>query len=229
MSEYISLGRDGEDFQSYLAKPVHSNGKGLVLLGEVYNANHFIRGVADGYAALGYTVLAPDLYWRQQPGEYLDYTPDGQKQARALAAALDIDQAVEDVGRAAEALREQLGQGTVGVLGFCLGGQLAYLAAARVANIDSVVAYYPVQLQNHLDEAPKLRVPTLVHFAENDARTPPDLIQALRDGVAPLPDVDLHVYPAVEHAFGRVGYAPYDHAAATLAAQRTRDFYSRTL
>jgi len=228
MSDILTIGQGDGAFEGYLALPRISNGMGIVLLGEVYNANHFIRGVADRYAAQGYTVLAPDLYWRLEPGQYLDYTPEGQRKARELKARLDVGLAVADIDVAAQALLGQPGVRTAGVLGFCLGGQLAFAAGARAEHIGAACGYYPIELQHHFHDAETLRVPTLVHFAELDERTPPDLIAAIRERAAPR-GATIHVYANALHGFGRVGYPPFKEDAAALAEQRSLDFFRTAL
>ena len=84
------LAKDGGDFEAWLAGPPSGRGPGLIVLAEIYNANHWARSVADRYAAQGYVAIVPDLYWRQQPGVYLSYTPEGQQRGRALGAAMDL-------------------------------------------------------------------------------------------------------------------------------------------
>src|SRR5450830_16494 len=127
MAGFISLrAPSGQAFEAFLAQPERPNGRGLVLLPEVYNVNRWIRSVALRHAAQGYTVLVPDLFWRQQPGGHYEY--DQPEPARAQGAQVDVDAVVGDVGTAAGALRLRLGgQAPVAALGYCLGGRLALL------------------------------------------------------------------------------------------------------
>jgi carboxymethylenebutenolidase len=211
--------RTGETFEAYLATPAHANGAGLVILPEVYNVNHWVRAVADSYAADGYTVLVPDLFWRQQPGVYLDY--DEPDRARAQGEEVDVDGVVSDVGQAAADLRRRLGdQAKIGVIGFCLGGRLAVLAGIR-ERIDAVIGYYAVKLDQHLDELPKLDKPTLLHFGETDPWVPKQTQESVGVILADRANVDLHIYAGTGHGFARNGYPPYNADATALARQRS--------
>jgi len=218
---------DGRSFAAYSAVPDTPNGAGLVILPEVYNVNRWVRGLADHYAGMGYAALVPDLFWRQEPGAHSDYTDP--ERARALGAAIDVDAGVGDVGCCAALLRGRLGTSAgVGVIGFCLGGRLAFLAGIRQP-VDAVVTYYAVQLDRHLDEAPRLARPTVMHFAGTDPWAPPETVDALRRLYAGRDDVAIHVYPGTGHGFARNGYPPHDHAAADLAEQRTLQLLERVL
>jgi carboxymethylenebutenolidase len=115
--------RDGKSFAAYLALPAKLPAPGIVLLPEVFNTNPHIRSVSDGYAADGFVVLAPDVYWRQEPGAYMAYTDEGRAKAQALRARLDTDQFAVDLEDTIAALRVRPDcSGKVGVMGFCLGG-----------------------------------------------------------------------------------------------------------
>lgn len=211
--------RSGEHFEAYLATPARPNGVGLVILPEVYNVNHWVRGVADSYAADGFTVLVPDLFWRQEPRIYLDY--DQPDRARAQGEEVDVDGVVSDVGQAAALLRETLGQSArIGVIGFCLGGRLAVLAGIREP-IDAVIGYYAVKLDQHLDELPQLAKPTLLHFGETDPWVPNQTKESVGAILATKPGVELHIYSETGHGFARTGYPPYHADATALARQRT--------
>ncbi|QND71447.1 dienelactone hydrolase family protein [Tardiphaga robiniae] len=209
----------GENFEAYLSTPARANGAGLVILPEVYNVNHWVRAVADSYAADGFTVLVPDLFWRQQPGVYLDY--DEPDRARAQGEEVDVDGVVSDVGQAAAYLRAQLGdQAKVGVIGFCLGGRLAVLAGIR-ERLDAVIGYYAVKLDQHLAELPELEKPTLLHFGETDPWVPQQTQESVGAILADRANVDLQIYPGTGHGFARNGYPPYNADATAVARQRS--------
>lgn len=213
--------RTGESFEAYLATPDNANGVGLVILPEVYNVNHWVRAVAESYAADGFTVLVPDLFWRQEPGVYLDY--DQPDRARAQGEEVDVDGVVGDVGQAAAFLRKRLGdRAKVGVIGFCLGGRLAVLAGIREP-IDAVIGYYAVKLDHHLAELPKLDKPTLLHFGETDPWVPQQTQASVGAILAEKAKVDLHIYAGTGHGFARNGYPPYNADATDLARQRSND------
>ena len=173
--------RGGETVEAYLAQP---KGKGpwpgLVILSEIYNANRWVRAVADGYAQQGFLCLAPDLYWRQNPGQYFDYTPEGQKAGRALGQKMDLDAFTGDMEDYVQALVEHpIGTGKVGTVGYYLGGKLVYLAAARDL-VDVGIGYYAVQLDKILNEAGSVTRPLMLHFAELDARVPQKTVRAVK-------------------------------------------------
>ncbi len=173
---------DGGKFVGYLSLPASPRAPGLIVLPEVFNTNPHIRSVADGYAAAGFVTLAPDVYWRQEAGNYLPYTDEGRAKAQSLRARLDTDQFTRDLGDAIAALRARPEcTGKVGVMGFCLGGKFAYLASTRLP-IEAAVSYYGVQIDEHLDEADRLKCPILMHFAENDPHVPAPTVAAISNG-----------------------------------------------
>lgn len=229
MGSFVTvLDEGGKKWQAYLAEPAAWNGATLIVLGEVFNVNHWVRAVADRYAALGYEVIAPDLYWRDSPETYLDYTDEGRTKGRALHAALDIDLSIKDIGWLVEWARKRRGAShKVGLLGFCLGGRLIYLAAARTG-VDAAVGYYPVQLEKHLDDGPKIKAPTLLLFGERDHRTPPELIETVRQAVAGR-DVEIQVYSNADHGFGRFGEESFHEESAALAGARVLRFFDALL
>lgn len=220
MSDFISIrAENGDAFEAFLAKPDRPNGVGLIILPEVYNVNEWVREVAADFASHGFTVLVPDLFWRQEPGIHLGY--DQPDRARAQGEAIDVDAVVQDVGRAAAYIRSELGtDAKVAAMGFCLGGRLAVLAGIREP-IDAVIGYYAVKLDQHLDEIAHLRVPTLLHFGETDPWVPNQTVRSVGGVLADRPDFALHLYPGTGHGFARHGYPPFNEAATTLARQRT--------
>lgn len=212
---------DGGTFAAYLGIPAVTPAPALVLLPEVFNTNEHIREVVDGYVVDGFVVVAPDVYWRQEPGNYLPYTDAGREKAQALRAALDTDQFCADLADIVAAVRERDDcTGKVGLLGFCLGGKFSYLAAARVP-IDASVGYYGVQIDEHLDEADALKCPLLLHFASDDPHVPNATVEAVRARIGARNDVDIHVYPDTEHGFNRFGYPSHHESAAATARTRT--------
>jgi carboxymethylenebutenolidase len=172
--------QDGGNFEAWLAAPPSGRGPGLIVLGEVYNANPWARSVAERFAAEGYVTIAPDLYWRQEPGAYLPYTPEGQPRARALGAAMDLPLFVADLRACVDWLRQRADcTGRIGVVGFCFGGKLAWLGLSHHA-ADAGVTYYPTQLDEHLDAATTIDAPLMMHFGALDYRVLPDLYERIR-------------------------------------------------
>ena len=220
---------DGGVFAGYLAVPETTPAPGIVLLPEVYNTNAHIRSVADGYAEAGFVVIAPDVFWRQEPGQYLSYTDEGRDKAQSLRADLDTDQFAADLGDVVAALKDRADcTGKVGVMGFCLGGKFTYLSCTRLA-IDAGVSYYGVQIDEHLDEADDLKCPILMHFASDDPHVTPETVEAIRARMGDWDIVDIHVHPGTEHGFNRHGYPCYNEAAAATARAQTLAHFRRLL
>lgn len=215
----------GEPVEAYLARP-EGEGRwpGLVILAEIYNANHWVRAVADGYAEQGFLCLAPDLYWRQDPGRYLEYTPEDQQIGRALGQAMDLDAFTGDMADYVRALTDRKdSNGKVGTVGFCLGGKLVYLAVARDV-VDVGVGYYAVQLDKFLDEAANVARPLMLHFAELDTRVPQETVAAVKAALDGKAHVEIYDYLGADHGFNRFGYPPFHPEAAERALERSLAF-----
>lgn len=221
---------DGGTFDAYLALPSNGRGPGIVLLQEIFGVNADMRRIADGYAARGYTVLCPDLFWRQEPGIQLtDQTDAEWARAFELYQGLDEAKAVDDAGAALAFLRQHPAcTGKVGAVGFCLGGKLAYLIATRYQT-DCSVGYYGVGIENALDESANLHGHLMLHIAAQDAYCSAEAqakIHAVLDGDA---RVTIHDYAGQDHAFARVGGAHFNAAAAAQANQRSLAFFAEHL
>jgi carboxymethylenebutenolidase len=189
-----------------------------------------MRDIADGMASRGYFALVPDLFWRLEPGVQLtDKTDADWKKALDLMGRFDIDKGMEDIQATIDHLRKLPGcTGKVGALGYCLGGQLAYLTAART-DADAAVGYYGVNIQNRLDEAKNIKHPLMLHIAEADEYVPPDAQAKIEGALKSNPKVTLHRYPLMNHAFARVGGAHYDKAMADHANIRSATFFRQHL
>ncbi len=221
--------KNGGDFEGWLATPASGRGPGLVILAEIYNANPWVRSVADRYAEAGYVVLAPDLYWRQQPGLYLSYTPEGQQRGRELGAAMNLSDFVDDLRTCADWLRRRSDcTGRIGTIGYCLGGKLVWVGLAQGA-VDAGVAYYAVQLADHLDAARTIDAPLMMHFGSLDHRVPPDLYEQIKASLAGKPHAQTYWYEGADHGFDRDGYPPYHPQASALARSRTLAFLTQHL
>jgi len=220
---------DGGSFEAWLAAPTSGRGPGLVILAEIYNANDWVRSVAERYAAQGFVAIAPDLYWRQQRGAYLAYTPENQQRGRAMGAAMDLPLFIEDLRACTQWLRNRPDcTGRVGTVGFCLGGKLVWLGLSHHA-VDAGVAYYAVQLADHLDAAQTIDAPLMMHFGSLDYRVPPELYERIRGRLAGKSNTQTYWYEGADHGFDRNGYPPYHPEAATLARQRTLEFLRQHL
>ncbi|MDO5625398.1 MAG: dienelactone hydrolase family protein [Pseudomonadota bacterium] len=208
-------------FQAYLTLPAAGKGPGLVLAQEIFGVNDTMRAQADAFAEEGYVVLVPDLFWRQEPGVQLGYTPEDWQRAFGYYKGFDEDKGVDDIQAAITAVRA-LPQcvGQVGVVGYCLGGKLAYLAACRT-DAAACVGYYGVGIENNLDEAKDIEGQLTLHIAEKDPFCPPEAREKILAALGGLPQVEAFVYPGVDHAFARVGGEHFDKPAAGMANQRS--------
>jgi carboxymethylenebutenolidase len=221
---YIDMkaGDGSGSFRGYVAKPRSGSGPGLVLAQEIFGINKTMRDVADYYAEEGYVVLVPDLFWRQQPNVELGYSEADWQKAFGYFKGFDEAKGVDDIQVAIAALRArpEVSGGKVGVLGFCLGGKLAYLSACRT-DADVVVGYYGVGIEAALDEADKIRCPLLLHIAELDKFCPPEARAKIVQALQGRPNIRLHVYPGVDHAFARVGGDHFHRPSALMAHERS--------
>ncbi len=223
MGSYITIAaNDGSgEFRAYLAVPKSGKGPGIVLAQEIFGINAYVRDMADYYAEEGYVVLAPDLFWRQQPDVDLGYTPEDWQTAFGLFQGFDQDKGIADIDATLAVLRRRPEfEGKAGVLGFCLGGKLAYLAACR-CNIDAAVGYYGVGIQDRLDEAANIRGRLVLHFAEDDKFCPAPARDAIFAALQARPNVELYLYQGVDHAFARPASEHYDKPSALVAHERS--------
>jgi carboxymethylenebutenolidase len=215
---------DGGEFSAYLALPSSGRGPGVVVLQEIFGVNAYMRSICDWYAARGFVAICPDLFWRIVPG--LELGEADRERALQLLGALDTDKAVDDAAATATFLRSHAAcTGRMGTVGFCLGGKLAYLLAAR-HKMDAAIGYYGVGIDGAIGEAGNVSCPLMLHFASLDKYSPPAAVAKIR---AALPSASIHEYPNSDHAFARPGGAHYDPVAAELANLRTIEFFVRTL
>lgn len=198
----------------------------VIVVQEIFGVNEGIRAIVAGYAAKGYIAIAPDLFWRATPGLSLSEQRDWD-QAFALYNTFDIDRGVRDLAATIAAARTLPGaSGTVGVTGYCLGGLLTYLCAART-DADAFAAYYGGGTDRYLDEAAGIAAPLLYHVAGADEYIGPAAQAAIRAALTPLPHAEVYTYPGRDHAFARPNGAHYCEADAALANRRTEEFFRR--
>ncbi|HEY2962531.1 MAG TPA: dienelactone hydrolase family protein [Pyrinomonadaceae bacterium] len=215
---------DGGEFDAYLALPASGFGPGILVLQEIFGVNDYMRGVADWYAAHGFVALCPDLFWRLERGVQLSDKDDDRNKAFDFYRRLDEAKAVEDSAAAMNFLRQHPAcNGRVGAVGFCLGGNLAYLLAVRFKP-DCAVGYYGVGIEKSLGEAKNLTSPLLLHVAGRDKFCPPEAQAQIHAALDENPLAKIFVYPEREHAFGRLGGEHYHAADAELANLRSLEF-----
>jgi len=221
-------GADGE-FGGYFASPSAGRGPGIVVIQEIFGVNAVMRAIADEFAARGYFALVPDLFWRLEPGVQLSDKTDAEwKRAFDLMGRFDQAKGVADIQASIVHLRKTQGCAKVGAVGYCLGGLLAYLSAARTDG-DAFVGYYGVNIQDHLGEARNIKKSLMLHVAGKDQFVASEAQKTIFDGLKGNALVTIHVYPEMDHAFARPGGAHYDKANAELANGRTSTFFRQHL
>ena len=214
-------------FGAYLAEPVETPRGAIVVIQEIFGVNQGIRRKCDRWAALGYAAIAPDLFWRLEPGVELD--PDmAQEFERALGlmGRFDQDLGGGDIEATIRAARERLPKGRkVGCVGYCLGGRLAYMTAART-DVDASVGYYAVGLDGLLGEKNAIARPLMLHIAGDDGFVPPEVQRKMHEGLDDHPRVTLHDYPGEDHGFAAEMGRRRSEDAAQLADRRTEEFFA---
>jgi carboxymethylenebutenolidase len=212
---------DETRISAYHVQPAELPRAGLVVVQEIFGLNGHIREVADGYAAHGYEVIAPSLFDRIERGVELDYDPAGFAKGRAFAAQLGFDKPLLDIAAAVQQLASK--GNTVGIVGYCWGGSVAFLAATRLDGLSAAVGYYGGAVAKHAAERP--RVPVLLHFGRQDKSIPLEDVAALQKQ---RPELTVHLYEA-GHGFNCSQRESYDRTSATHALTRTLGFLEQHL
>ncbi|MET0849110.1 MAG: dienelactone hydrolase family protein [Pseudomonas sp.] len=228
-TQWIEIDSDEGTFGAYLAIPHTRKGPGIVLIQEIFGVNEHIRSVAEQYAADGYLVIAPDLFWRHGHRIELTYDEAGWKRAVELMNATDIDKAQADIKLAIDALDAQPGlDGGIASIGYCFGGLLSYLTATN-GLVDVAIAYYGGGIQNYLDRADEIEVPLLMHFGEQDSHIPLEVVEKIAERFENNDNVEIVVYPEAEHGFNCSHRDSYNQRAAAEAHGNTLIFLGQEL
>lgn len=229
-NRWIEVPTAGGDMGAYLVTPPAGRGPGLLLLQEIFGVNAHIRGVAEQWALAGFTVLAPDLFWRQSPRVALGYEGAEREQALSLMRSLVPTEVAADLQASLAALKAQPAcADRVGALGYCMGGRLAYTAAA-LGGVDAAVAYYGGGIAGQAALASQIHCPVQFHHAGHDAAIPPEAVATVRTAMAQSPAAamaEFHDYPEAHHGFNCWARASYHPASAALALGRSLAFLSR--
>lgn len=230
VQEVRILASDGGSFSAYLSMPAKGSGSVVIVIQEIFGINSVMRQIADSYAESGYIAIAPDLFWRIEPGIQLS-DQNEQDWARAFQLFQSFDQVmgVSDLIATLNFARKlPEGNGKVGSVGYCLGGKLAYLMATR-SDADCNVSYYGVGIENNLTEVSNIQKPLMHHIAEEDQFVPKEAQAQVIAAVKGNPLVSAYVYPGVNHAFARIGGEHYNQESAELANSRTKAFFQQHL
>jgi len=209
---------DGFALSAYRADPVGTPRGGLVVVQEIFGVNSHIRSICDGFAADGYVAIAPALFDRYERGVDIGYTPPDIAKGRELKGLAQTDAALRDIAAARDTVANA---GKVGVIGYCWGGFIAWMAASRLAGFACAVPYYGGGMLDASGERPQC--PVLAHFGERDAMIP---VAGVRAFAAAHPEAQVFTYDA-DHGFNCDHRASYDAAAAKLARERTLPFLRR--
>lgn len=209
---------DGHRLDAFVARPQGTPRGALVVLQEIFGVNPHIRAVAQGYADEGFVAIAPALFDRQQRGIEMGYTPEDIQRGRERKAAADQALALQDI---AAAIAEGAQYGKVGIVGYCWGGLMAWLAACRLDGLAGAISYYGAGVPDQAALQP--RCPVLMHFGERDNSIPVPRVEEFRQA---QPQVDLHLYPA-DHGFNCDQRAAFEPQSAALARQRSLEFLHR--
>ncbi|MNF71325.1 Carboxymethylenebutenolidase [compost metagenome] len=228
-TQWIEIDSAEGKFGAYLAIPHTQKGPGIVLIQEIFGVNEHIRSVAEQYAADGYLVIAPDLFWRNGQRIELDYDEAGWKRAVELMNATDVGKAQKDIELAIDALKAQPGlDGGIASIGYCFGGLLSYHTAAN-GLVDVAIAYYGGGIQNQLDRADEIEVPLLMHFGEQDSHIPLEAVEKIAERFENNDNVEIVVYPEAEHGFNCSHRDSYNQRAAAEAHGNTLIFLGQEL
>src|SRR5256714_123485 len=206
---------------AYRADPSGPAKGGIVVIQEIFGVNHHIRAVCDRLASEGYAAVAPALFDRQQKDFECGYTPDEIANARKFIANPDFGAMLRDTQAAIDELRKE---GPVAIMGFCMGGTVAFLAACEGTGLSAAVCYYGGHIIKMVDKRPKC--PTQMHFGEKDASIPMDAVETIKQK---HPECEIYVYPDAAHGFHCDERGSFNEAGSKLAWQRSMAFLQKNV
>jgi len=213
-SDHFQLG-------GYRADPATPAKAAVVVIQEIFGVNHHIRSICDRLAREGYVAVAPSIFDRSEPNFQCGYSPDEVAQARKFIASPDWAAMLRDTQAAIDAVKDV---GPVGIIGFCLGGSVAYGAATKLSGLKAAIGYYGGAIVRFADDKPT--VPTQLHFGAKDAGIPLSDVETIR---AKRPEVEIHVYEGAQHGFNCDERGSYDKASADIAWPRGLEFFAKHL
>jgi carboxymethylenebutenolidase len=222
MGQDITLtASDGFKLGGYRADPAGATKGAIVVIQEIFGVNHHIRSVCDRLAQEGYVAIAPAIFDRSEPNFQSGYSPDEIAVARKFVANPDWAAMLRDTQAAIDAVKDV---GPVGIVGFCLGGSVAYVAATKLTGLKAAVGYYGGAIVRFADDKPT--VPTQLHFGEKDSGIPLTDVETIK---AKRPEAEIHIYPGAQHGFHCDERASYDKASADIAWPRSLAFFAKHL
>ena len=214
---------------TYVTRPQGTPSAAIIVIPEIFGVNEGIRKKCEDWSAKGYLAAAPDIFWRFAPG--IELNPDIEaemQEALGYFGQYDPDLGVKDIEALIHWIRREAGVPKVGLVGFCLGGKMAYMAAART-DIDASVGYYGVMIDQMLNESKAIANPLLLHIPTADGFVPPEAQKAMHAGLDDHPRVTLHDYAGLDHGFAATSGNRRDEAGAQLADSRTEAFFAEHL
>ncbi len=231
MSESVTIKTldAANSFTAYVARPEGEPKAAIIVIQEIFGVNQGIRRKCDHWASLGYLAVAPDLFWMLEAGVELDADVEAElNHAFDLFGKYNPDHGVEDIEATIHWIRREAGVAKVGCVGYCLGGRLAYMAAART-DIDASVGYYGVMIDQMLDEKHAIANPLLLHVPTEDHLVGPEAQATIHAGLDHHPRVTLHDYDGLDHGFAAEMGNRRNEAGARLANSRTEAFFAEHL
>ncbi|KTR84689.1 carboxymethylenebutenolidase [Novosphingobium barchaimii] len=223
-----TLDEDGQ-IPAYVVQPQGQPRAAIIVQQEIFGVDAGIQKKCQEWADRGYLAVAPDTFWRQQPGVELDAdVPEQFQEAIGYMTKHDFDLGIRDIEAVIHWIRREREIAKVGLVGFCMGGRVAYMAAART-DIDASVGYYGVMIDQMLGEKNAIANPLMLHIPTADHFVGPDAQKAIHAGLDDHPKVTLHDYEGLDHGFAAEIGSRRDEAGATLADERTQAFFAEHL
>ncbi len=200
------------------------------MIPEIFGINTSLLEMAEEFTRHGFVVLILDIFWRLQPNVSLDYQPESFKLARYLHSEFDYTAGIRDMQAGIDYLRQHpASTKKIGVVGYCLGGTMAYLAASRT-NADAAVGYYGTRIDSYLGDGPKISAPLILHLGRLDHRTPPPIMNAILAAIASNKNVQPYIYENAHHGFAnRTRPDVFDAEATRAANERSVEFFRKFL
>jgi carboxymethylenebutenolidase len=215
-----------QTFPAYVARPDGAPRGAIIVVQEIFGVEAGIMKKADSWAARGYLAVAPDVFWRQEPGAEFDAdVPEEFQKAIGMMMEHDFDLGIQDIEATIHWIRREEGVPKVGVVGYCMGGRVAYMAATRT-DADASVGYYGFGIHEMINESHAIANPLMLHIPTADGFVTPDMQKTIHDGLDSNPHCTLHDYEGLDHGFAAEIGSRRDVDGAALADQRTIDFFA---